>query len=79
MSENPAKLAGSNPQPSPRTVRAFTVEEIKAIAAELPPMYAPLPAFAAATVGFAHHDGARSRTRVAGAPKVLNRIAMRNA
>ncbi len=49
MSENPAKLAASNPQPSPRTVRAFTAEEIKAIAAELPPMYAPLPAFAGAT------------------------------
>ena len=49
MGRNPAKLAGSNPQPSPRTVRAFTAEEIEAIAAELPPTYAPLPAFAAAT------------------------------
>jgi integrase len=46
---NPAKLAGRNPQPPPRAVRAYSVEEIDAIAAELPPMYRPLPAFAAAT------------------------------
>jgi integrase len=49
MAENPAKAAGRNPQPPPRAVRAFTTEEIAAIAAELSPMYAPLPAFAAAT------------------------------
>jgi len=49
MTRNPALLAGQNRQPSPRTVRAFTRAEIDAIAAELPPAYAPLPAFAAAT------------------------------
>ncbi|MEJ7893060.1 MAG: site-specific integrase [Solirubrobacteraceae bacterium] len=49
MTRNPALLAGQNRQPSPRTVRAFTRGEIDAIAAELPPAYAPLPAFAAAT------------------------------
>jgi integrase len=49
MSRNPAKLAGRNPQPSPRPVRAFTLAEVDAIAAELSTMYQPLPAFVAAT------------------------------
>src|SRR5215216_2568061 len=49
MSANPAKLAGPNRRPAPRAVRAFTVEEIEAIAVELSPMYQPLPGFAAAT------------------------------
>ncbi|MEJ7788185.1 MAG: tyrosine-type recombinase/integrase [Solirubrobacteraceae bacterium] len=49
MSRNPATLAGRNRQPSPRTVRAFTRAELDALALELSPMYAPLPAFAAAT------------------------------
>ena len=49
MDANPAKLAGRNRQPAPRTVRAFTRAELDAIAAELHPRYAPLPAFAAAT------------------------------
>lgn len=49
MTRNPAKLAGRNRQPSPRTVRAFTRAEVDAIAAELSPSYAPLPVFAAAT------------------------------
>ena len=49
MSTNPAKLASRNRQPAPRAVRAFTRAELDAIATELPPMYAPLPTFAAAT------------------------------
>ncbi|HKF79557.1 MAG TPA: hypothetical protein VKB17_01885, partial [Thermoleophilaceae bacterium] len=49
MGANPAKLAGRNPQPPPRSVRAFTPEEVEAIAVELSPVYGPLPAFAAAT------------------------------
>lgn len=49
MSVNPAVLAGSNRQPSPRTVRVFSRAELEAIAAELHPAYAPLPIFAAAT------------------------------
>ena len=49
MSANPATEAGSNPQPAPRPVRAFTVAEVEAISAELSPMYQPLPVFAAAT------------------------------
>lgn len=49
MQRNPAKLAGPNRQPAPRTVRAFTPSELDAIAAELSPRYMPLPAFAAAT------------------------------
>jgi integrase len=49
MTRNPAKLAGRNPQPPPRPIRAYTVAEVEAIAAELSPMYRPLPMFAAAT------------------------------
>ena len=49
MNMNPAVLAGQNRQPAPRTVRAFTRPELDAIAAELAPAFAPLPAFAAAT------------------------------
>jgi integrase len=49
ITRNPAKLAARNRQPAPRPVRTFTAVEISAIAAELSPMYAPLPEFAAAT------------------------------
>ena len=49
IQRNPAKLAGPNRQPSPRTVRAFTVDELDAISEELSAIYRPLPAFAAAT------------------------------
>lgn len=49
MGKNPAKLAGPNPQPPPRPVRAFTFAELDALAAELAPRYRPLPLFAAAT------------------------------
>ncbi len=49
MNRNPAMLAGANRQPSPRTVRVFTRDELDSIGAELPPMYASLPMFAAAT------------------------------
>jgi integrase len=45
----PGKLAGRNPQPPPRPVRAYTYAELEAIAAELSPRYRALPAFAAAT------------------------------
>jgi integrase len=46
---NPAKLAGPNPQPAPRAIRAYTLAELDAIAAELSAAYQQLPAFAAAT------------------------------
>jgi integrase len=49
MTRNPAVDAGRNRPPSPRTVRAYTRDELDAIALELPPVFAPLPAFAAAT------------------------------
>jgi integrase len=49
MSANPAKLAGRNPQPPPRAVRAYTLAELDAIAAELSTDYEPLPDFAATT------------------------------
>jgi integrase len=49
MGVNPAKLAGRNPKPAPRPVRAFSPEELEAISAKLEPAYRPLPGFAAAT------------------------------
>ena len=49
MSRNPARLAGKNPEPAPREVRAYTMAELSAIAAELSTQYRPLPAFVAAT------------------------------
>jgi integrase len=50
MSANPAKLAGRNPQPPPRTVRTYSLDELDRISAEfLAPEYRPLPDFAAAT------------------------------
>jgi integrase len=49
MTRNPAKLAGRNRKPPPRTVRAFTRAELDAIAAELAPAYRTLPMFASAT------------------------------
>jgi integrase len=49
MDRNPAKLAGRNRQPSPRAVRVFDRDELAGISVELPPMYAALPAFAAAS------------------------------
>ena len=39
INRNPAKLAGRNRQPAPRTVRVFTFGELDAIAAELSAMY----------------------------------------
>lgn len=49
IKKNPAALAGRNRQPAPRAVRVFTLVELEAVAAELAPAYAPVPAFAAAT------------------------------
>ena len=49
MDRNPAKLAGRNRQPAPRSVRVYSNAELDGIAAEMSPMYAPLPMLAAAT------------------------------
>ncbi len=49
MTSNPAKLAGKNKQPAPRSIRVFTRAEVDAIGVELSPAYQPLPHFAAAT------------------------------
>jgi integrase len=49
MNRNPAKLAGRNPEPPPRPIRAYTLAELDALAAELSQPYRPLLAFAAAT------------------------------
>ncbi len=49
IGSNPAKLAGRNPKPPVRTVRAYSRTEVDAISAELSANYRSLPAFAAAT------------------------------
>jgi integrase len=49
MSSNPAVDAGPNRQPPPRAIRAYTVAEVDAIAAELSAPYRSLPAFGSAT------------------------------
>jgi integrase len=49
MTRNPAVLAGRNPQPKPRPIRAYTQDELDAIAAELAPEYQAIPALGAAT------------------------------
>jgi integrase len=49
MTRNPAALAGRNPEPPPRSIRAYTFPELDALAAELSAPYRPLPTFAAAT------------------------------
>ncbi len=49
MARNPAKLAGPNPKPPPRAVRAYTRAELDGIATELSTAYRSLPDFAAAT------------------------------
>jgi integrase len=49
MDRNPAVAAGSNPQPAPRGVRAFSRAELEAVASELSPAYRTLPAFVAGT------------------------------
>jgi hypothetical protein len=41
LERNPAKLAGRNPQPPPRPIRAYGYAELEAIAAELSPMSGP--------------------------------------
>jgi integrase len=46
---NPAKLAGKNPEPAPRAVRVYTLDELDAITAKLDARYRPVPAFASAT------------------------------
>jgi integrase len=49
MSQNPAKLAGPNPQPKNEEILPFTQAEVDALAVELGPVYSPLVVFAAET------------------------------
>ena len=79
MSRNPAKLAGRNPQPSPRPVRAYTAAELDAIAAELSTR---LPAAAgvrrrhrAAAGGVAGARAARRRPQRAGSLTVRRTVS----
>jgi integrase len=72
MTSNPAKLAGRNPQPSPRSVRAFSRDELEALAVELSPVYRPLPLFAAATGLRPEEWQALERRDVDRGPRLLN-------
>jgi integrase len=72
MTRNPAKLAGRNPKPPPRIVRAFTRAELDAIAAELSAAYRPLPTFAATTGLRPEEWGALERRDIDGRAGVLN-------
>ena len=49
MTRNPAKLAGKNPQPSPRGVRVYTAEELRGSGRSSRPRDAAAVEFAAAT------------------------------
>ncbi|HEY7207005.1 MAG TPA: tyrosine-type recombinase/integrase [Gaiellaceae bacterium] len=49
LERNPALDAGENPEPDPRPIRTYTLDELDAIADELSDAYRTLPAFAAAT------------------------------
>jgi len=49
LTRNPAKLAGPNPMPSPREIRVYAPDELKAIVEELAPLEAAAVKFAAAT------------------------------
>jgi integrase len=49
LTRNPARLAGPNPMPSPREIRVYTADELKAVVAELGPLEAAAVKFAAAT------------------------------
>jgi integrase len=49
MERNPVRDAGRNPQPPPRAIRVYSPAELEAIAAELSPIYQPVPISAAAT------------------------------
>jgi len=49
MTKNPAKLAGSNPQPKVEEIHPFTQAEIDLLAEELGPTYGPAIVFASET------------------------------
>ena len=49
LTRNPAKLAGPNPMPPPREMRAFTTNELTALTGELGAVEAAAVTFAAAT------------------------------
>jgi hypothetical protein len=60
--ENPAKLAGPNPQPRRTEIVPFAIEEVDRLALELGPLYGPLVVFAAET-GRDPRNGSRFSTR----------------
>jgi integrase len=49
LDQNPAALAGRNPQPAPRPVQTYARAELEAIGLEMSPAYRTLPTFGAAT------------------------------
>jgi integrase len=72
MDSNPAKEAGKNPEPPPRPIRVYTLDELDAIAAELSARYRPLPAFASSTGLRPEEWGAAERSDVDRHEAVLN-------
>ena len=72
MDSNPGTLAGKNPEPPPRPIRIYTLEDLQAIAAELSPRYGPLPRFAAATGLRPEEWGAAERRDVDRRDRVLH-------
>jgi integrase len=72
MSCNPAKLAGRNPQPPPRPVRAYTHAELNALATELSDLYRALPKFASSTGLRPEEWGAAERRDVDRRERILN-------
>jgi integrase len=72
MSCNPGKLAGRNPQPPPRPVRAYTRAELDALAAELSALYRTLPKFASSTGLRPEEWGAAERRDVDRRERILN-------
>jgi integrase len=49
LTANPAKLAGANPQPAPRAIRVYTLDELQRLCAELDKLGSAVVRFAAAT------------------------------
>jgi len=72
MDSNPAKEAGKNPEPPPRPIRVYTLDELDAIAAELSARYRPLLAFGSSTGLRPEEWGAAERSDVDRHEAVLN-------
>jgi integrase len=77
LDTNPAVDAGPNPDVDPAPVRVYTAAELAAIAEELDPRYAQLPAFGAATGLRPEEWGALERRHVDRARRLV-RVEQKN-